>query len=79
MTYSINTLFNYTVNGIDATRLLCTFVNDEDMTKRVIVEVFNGDEARVNIISEESDELSKEDRNLFYYLLDRWFINNFLL
>jgi hypothetical protein len=79
MTYSINTLFNYTVNGIDVTKLLCTFVNDEDITKRVIVEVFNGDETRVNILSEESDELSNEDRNLFYYLLDRWFINNFLL
>lgn len=79
MTYSINTLFNYTVNGIDAAKLLCTFVNDEDMTKRVIVEVFNGDETRVNILSDESDELSNVDRNLFYYLLDRWFINNFLL
>lgn len=79
MTYSINTLFNYTVNGIDATKLSCTFVNDENITKRVIVEVFNGEETRVNILSEESDELSNEDRNLFYYLLDRWFINNFLL
>lgn len=79
MTYSINTLFNYTVNGIDATRLLYTFVNEENITKTVTVEVFNGDETRVNIVSEESDELSKEDRNLFYYLLDRWFINNFLL
>lgn len=79
MTYSINTLFNCTVNGIDATKLLCTFVNEENITKTVTVEVFNGDETRVNIVSEESDELSKEDRNLFYYLLDRWFINNFLL
>ena len=79
MTYSINTLFNYTVNGIEAARLLCTFVNEENITKRVTVEVFNDDETRVNILSEESDELSKEDRNLFYYLLDRWFINNFLL
>lgn len=79
MTYSINTLFNYTVNGIDATRLLCTFVNEENITKTVTVEVFNDDETRVNIVSEESDELSKEDRNLFYYLLDKWFINNFLL
>lgn len=79
MTYSINTLFNYTVNGIDATKLSCTFVNEENITKTVTVEVFNGDETRVNIVSEESDELSKEDRNLFYYLLDKWFINNFLL
>ena len=79
MTYSINTLFNYTVNGIDATKLSCIFVNEENITKTVTVEVFNGDETRVNIVSEESDELSKEDRNLFYYLLDRWFINNFLL
>ena len=79
MTYSINTLFNYTVNGIEASKLLCTFVNEENITKRVTVEVFNDDETRVNILSEESDELSKEDTNLFYYLLDRWFINNFLL
>ena len=79
MTYTINTLFNYTVNGIEAAKLLCAFVNEENITKRVTVEVFNDDETRVNILSEESDELSKEDTNLFYYLLDRWFINNFLL
>lgn len=82
MKYSFDTLFNYTVEKdgiqVDCTKLECKFQAEEEI-KNVTIEIYDGNQMTVKIVEEESDELTKDDRELFYYLLDKWIMNNLLI
>ena len=78
MSYSFDALYDYVVNGVGVTRWLCAFTNDEDELRNVEIEVFHDDQMTIKIVEEESDELTDDERGLFYYLLDRWAINNLI-
>lgn len=56
----------------------CNFINEDDIEKFVLISVEDDEQSTVKIIEEESDMLSDEDRCYFYYLLDRWLINNLI-
>lgn len=78
MKYSFDSLYDYEVNGVGVTRWLCSFLNDEDELRNVEIEVFHDDQMTIKVVEEESDELTDDERGLFYYLLDRWAINNLI-
>ena len=78
MSYSFDTLYDYVVNGVGVTRWLCAFTTDNDELRNVEIEVFHDDQMTIKVVEEESDELTDDERGLFYYLLDRWAINNLI-
>jgi hypothetical protein len=78
MSYSFDALYDYVVNGVGVTRWLCAFTTDNDELRNVEIEVFHDDQMTIKVIEEESDELTDDERGLFYYLLDRWAINNLI-
>jgi hypothetical protein len=78
MSYSFDALYDYVVNGVGVTRWLCSFTTDNDELRNVEIEVFHDDQMTIKIVEEESDELTDDERGLFYYLLDRWAINNLI-
>jgi hypothetical protein len=78
MSYSFDALYDYVVNGVGVTRWLCAFTTDNDELRNVEIEVFHDDQMTIKVVEEESDELTDDERGLFYYLLDRWAINNLI-
>lgn len=77
MAYSFKKVeYNYgdTLSGL----WTCNFTNEDDIEKFVLINVEDDEQSTVKIIEEESDVLTDEDRRYFYYLLDRWLINNLI-
>jgi hypothetical protein len=78
MSYAFDSLYDFVENGVGITRYLCSFTNDEGELKNVEIDVYHDDQMTIRIIEEESDDLTYDERGLFYYLLDRWMINNLI-
>ena len=76
MDYSIDFLYDYNNERGTIDRYLVSFINDDDELRSVEIEIINND--LIEIVEEESDELSKDDRMLLYYILDRWAINHLM-
>lgn len=76
MDYSIDFLYDYNNERGLIDRYLVSFINDNDELRSVEIEIINND--LIEIVEEESDELSKDDRMLLYYILDRWAINHLI-
>ena len=76
MDYSIDFLYDYSNDKGLIDRYLVSFINDNDELRSVEIEVINND--LIEIVEEESDELSRDDRMLLYYILDRWAINHLI-
>jgi hypothetical protein len=76
MDYSIDFLYDYNNERGMIDRYLVSFINDDDKLRSVEIEIINND--LIEIVEEESDELSKDDRMLLYYILDRWAINHLI-
>jgi hypothetical protein len=73
MPYQVNSLFEYKREGKMIYRYLFDFITNDDITKSMEIEMY--EEAgitKIDIIFEESDELNKDDTDLFYYLLNHW-------
>jgi hypothetical protein len=73
MPYQVNSLFEYKREGKIIYRYLFDFITNDDITKSMEIEMY--EEAgitKIDIIFEESDELNKDDTDLFYYLLNHW-------
>jgi hypothetical protein len=56
----------------------CNFTNEDGIVKRVLIDLVDDEQSSVKIIEEESDMLTDEDRRYFYYILDRWLIQNLI-
>ena len=76
MDYSIDFLYDYNNERGMIDRYLVSFINDDNELRSVEIEIINND--LIEIVEEESDELSKDDRMLLYYILDRWAINHLI-
>ena len=79
MKYSVDYLYSFInekENEVD--RYLVSFYNEKEELKEVEMDLVTNDNGAVSIeINEyESDELNKEELNLFYYIIDQWAINN---
>lgn len=73
MPYQVNSLFEYKREGKMIYRYLFDFITNDDITKSMEIELY--EEAgitKIDIVFEESDELNKDDTDLFYYLLNHW-------
>jgi hypothetical protein len=73
MPYQVNSLFEYKREGKMIYRYLFDFITNDDITKSMEIEMY--EEAgitKIDVIFEESDELNKDDTDLFYYLLNHW-------
>lgn len=62
--------------GRSVNRYLITFYGEEN--KRYDIEIDLIDECYIEIVPGESDEIDGEDRNLLFYLLDKWAINHII-
>jgi hypothetical protein len=56
----------------------CNFTNEDGIVKHVLIDLTDDEQSSVKIIEEESDMLTDEDRRYFYYILDRWLIQNLI-
>lgn len=76
MTYSFDRVeYNYgALTGI----WKCNFTNEDGIEKHVLIDLVDDEQSSVKIIEEESDILTDEDRHYFYYILDKWLINQLI-
>jgi hypothetical protein len=73
MPYQVNSLFEYKREGKMIYRYLFDFITNDDITKSMEIEMYEETGiTKIDIIFEESDELNKDDTDLFYYLLNHW-------
>ena len=76
MTYSFERVeYNY---GALTGLWTCNFTNEDGIEKHVVIDLIDDEQSTVKIVENKSDELTAEDRDLFYYILDRWLINNLI-
>lgn len=84
MKYSVDHLYSY-VNkeGNTVDRYLMAFKVEENTELKNVefdieytVHENNRETSYVNVIYEESDELTEDERGLLFYMLDRWAIQN---
>lgn len=84
MRYSVDHLYSYiNKEGKTIDRYLVTFKTNENVTQKNVefnIEYTVHENGRktsyLQIMYEESDELTKEERNMLFYILDRWAIQH---
>ena len=75
MAYSFEQVeYNY---GALTGKWTCNFKNEDGIEKHVMIDIIDDEQSTVTII-EESDELTKDELHFFYYLLDKWLINQLI-
>ena len=76
MAYSFEQVeYNY---GALTGKWTCNFKNEDGIEKYVMIDLIDDEQSTVTIIEEESDELTKDELHFFYYLLDKWLINQLI-
>lgn len=77
MKHSIDYLYSFSKGEFETDRYLFSFYNENNELKQIEVDMDTKDDKTYMTISE-NEVLTEDERDMLYYLLDRWAINNLI-
>ena len=79
MKHSVDYLYSFSKGEFETDRYLFSFYNENNELKQIEVDMDTKDGKTYMTINQyESDTLSEDEKDMLYYLLDRWAINNLI-
>ena len=77
MKHSVDYLYSFSKGEFETDRYLFSFYNEDNELKQIEVDMDTKDDKTYMTISEH-ETLTEDERDMLYYLLDRWAINNLI-